>query len=322
MIRTKTSTPRASAAPDGGSAAEDQLLAAVPPRSARRELWVGLFVILGLVSGLVALFTLTDAATFRGRYYVTTIVPDAGGLRRGDPVQLRGVNVGRVRRFEIVPEGVAIRLELEGEYEVPADSRVVLRSNGLLGGMVVEIIPGTSNERLREGRVLTGVTQAGLFDAAAGIGGRAEAVLASAQALLSENTVGALSESAQQLRTLLAELSALAAEQRRQLSALSGSLLRTAAGVERVTTGPELQRAAERMDSLTQRLDEATAALNRASSSLEVVLARLERGEGTLGLLSKDDSLYHNLNRAVENLSRLTEDFQKNPRRYINLEIF
>ena len=99
-------------------------------------------------------------------------------------------------------------------------------------------------------------------------------------------------------------------------------LLRTAAGVERVTTGPELQRAAERMDSLTQRLDEATAALNRASSSLEVVLARLERGEGTLGLLSKDDSLYHNLNRAVENLSRLTEDFQKNPRRYINLEIF
>ena len=40
------------------------------------------------------------------------MVPDAGGVRRGDPVQMRGVNIGRVVGFGMVPEGVEIRLEL------------------------------------------------------------------------------------------------------------------------------------------------------------------------------------------------------------------
>ena len=50
----------------------------------------------------------TDAATFRGRYIITTFVPNAGGIRRGDPVQMRGVNIGRVTDFQMVPDGVAV----------------------------------------------------------------------------------------------------------------------------------------------------------------------------------------------------------------------
>ena len=42
---------------------------------------------------------------------VLTAVTDAGGLRRGDPVQMRGVNIGRVVGFDMAPNGVEIRLE-------------------------------------------------------------------------------------------------------------------------------------------------------------------------------------------------------------------
>ncbi|MBI2506267.1 MAG: hypothetical protein HYW07_23885, partial [Candidatus Latescibacteria bacterium] len=41
----------------------------LPPSRARdRELWVGVFVILGVTAILISLFTLTDAALFRARY--------------------------------------------------------------------------------------------------------------------------------------------------------------------------------------------------------------------------------------------------------------
>ena len=146
------------------------LLATLPSRSRRREVWTGVFVLAGVLALLTALFTLTDAATFRGRYIVTTVVADAGGIRRGDPVQMRGVNIGRVQRFQMVPDGVSIRLELEGEYTVPRDSRVILRSAGVLGGVVAEVHPGTSTERLRGKDLLPGVKEGGVFGLAGDVG--------------------------------------------------------------------------------------------------------------------------------------------------------
>src|SRR6185295_5011234 len=74
--------------------------APLPPdprqRGRDREMWVGVFVIVGILATFGLLFVLTDAATFRGRYILTTVVPNAGGIRRGDPVQMRGVIVADV----------------------------------------------------------------------------------------------------------------------------------------------------------------------------------------------------------------------------------
>jgi phospholipid/cholesterol/gamma-HCH transport system substrate-binding protein len=51
-------------------------------------------------------------------------------------------------------------------------------------------------------------------------------------------------------------------------------------------------------------------------------MGRMERGEGTLGKLSKDDSLYNNLNSAVTNLSQLTNDIRANPKKYLSVSVF
>ncbi|MBV9772798.1 MAG: MCE family protein, partial [Gemmatimonadetes bacterium] len=124
--------------------------------SSRREIQIGLFVLIGIVAVIVALLMLTDPGTFRGRINVSTAVGNAGGIRKGDPVQMRGVNIGRIRQFSIGPGGVVISLELEKEYPVPKDSHVLLKSNGLLGGMVADIAPGKSAERVEDGDVLPG----------------------------------------------------------------------------------------------------------------------------------------------------------------------
>lgn len=301
---------------------DEELLAALPPRTGRREVWVGLFVMAGILAALVALLTLTDAAMFRGRYFVYTTVENAAGIRRGDPVQMRGVNIGRVHKFEMVPGAVRVRLELERDYDVPADSRVVLRSSGILGGMVAEVVPGVSERDVGHGDVLPGATEGGPFAAAADIGSRADTVLTRVQAMLSTGTVEAIREGALELRVLLGELAGMAAEQRRELAVASRSLRASAQGIERAAAGPELERVVARLDAMTARLDEATTSLGTASRSLEQVLGRLERGEGTLGRLSVDESLYENLNQAAAAVNRLAEDIRLNPRRYIDLRVF
>lgn len=307
----------------------DELAAAMPKRPARREVTIGLFTIIGVVAVVVTLLALTDPGMFRGRVSLETVVTDAGGLRKGDPVQMRGVNIGRVQEFDIGQDSVLIHLELERDYPVPADSRVRLRSSGLLGGMVAEIIPGRSTESVRGGQRLPGMTERGLLDPGSGVGTRADTVLTRVQELLSRETVGDVGASVAELRIALAELSALVAEQRQQLSGLGTALRGTALNLERATTGPELQRAIARADSVAAVLNVTAAQLSGAGASLEAVLGRVEQGEGTLGRLSADAALYENMNEAAmefriaaRNLSALVEDIRANPRRYLNLEIF
>jgi phospholipid/cholesterol/gamma-HCH transport system substrate-binding protein len=298
-------------------------------RGRDREMWVGIFVIVGILGTLGLLFVMTDAATFRGRYIVTTHVPNAGGIRRGDPVQMRGVNIGRVQRFRMAPQGVAIRLEIEGEYDIPNDSHVELKSSGLLGGLVADIVPGDSTTVLKNGDTLAGKSEEAMMDQTNRIAAQVETVLGRVDTLIDKDTVDNVHASSADLRKLLGQLNATVSDQRRELVTLNRSLRqssegieRASAGIEKVTTAPELDRTIKRLDTLTQRIDEVTGTLDRSSKSLESVMARVDRGEGTLGKLTKDDKLYNNLNEAAVNFSKLAEDIRKQPKKYINLKIF
>jgi phospholipid/cholesterol/gamma-HCH transport system substrate-binding protein len=290
---------------------------------------VGLFVILGVGLTLTLLFTMTDAAMFRGRYIVTTHLQNAGGLRKGDPVQMRGVNIGRVQRFLISNDGVALRLEIEGEYAVPTDSRVELTSAGLLGGMVARVVPGTATTVARDGSVLEGTIPPQIMDEANTIAAQTKKVLTRAEALLSEKTVSGVEASAQELQGLLKELTATTTEQRKELKTLTASLRATSANLEKATSGPEMERAIKRLDAISQKAEVSAQSLERGSHSLEEVMGRIERGEGTFGKLSKDEALYTSLNKTVENLNgastdlrELLQDVKKNPKRYVKLSLF
>jgi phospholipid/cholesterol/gamma-HCH transport system substrate-binding protein len=295
----------------------------------RQELLAGALVLGGVLAILVALFTLTDASLFRGRYLLTTRVPDAGGIRKGDPVQMRGVNIGRVTGFSIERDGVEIRLELEGEFRVPADSRMELKSGGLLGGTVAEVVPGQSPQMLEDGGSLPGKSGMAALDGVEQLTDRAEEALSQVQAMVSPETARHVATSSAELERLLRGLSGAAVEQRRELAALTKSLRRSAAGVEGAVAGPELARAVKRLDALAARMDAVSASLERSSGSLEVVMGRIERGEGTLGRLSKDETLYLSLNAAATNVAKagrevgaLSEDLRLHPERYVKLSFF
>ena len=299
-----------------------ELSEAVTHDAKRLDVRVGIFVLLGILGVLATLFLLTDPATLRGRYLLVTRVADAGGIRRGDPVLMRGVNIGRIHAFSMTQAGrVDITMEIEGEWEIPVDSHTQLAGAGIFGGRNMVVIRGTADESAQPMDTIPGTGDAGgVIETAEALGQTAEEVLTQIRRTLDEPTVESMRSSVSDLQLLLEELRAIAAVQRDELAELTASLGRTAAGVE--TAGPALSRVVERSDSALADLSRTSATLNRAATSLEVVLARMEAGEGTLGRLSQDDSLYVSLNRMVTAFGALAEDLRENPRRYLNLELF
>jgi phospholipid/cholesterol/gamma-HCH transport system substrate-binding protein len=284
---------------------------------------VGAFVLLGIASALFALFLLTDPSTFRGRYRITTAVEDAGGIRRGDPVQMRGVNIGRVMEFAMVPEGVQIELEVDGKWDIPTDSRTRLVSGGILGGRTVEIVEGTNEAHVAGGGHIPGENLEGIFDMPAELGQNAQAVLERIQKLLAEPTLEAVQGSARELQSLLGQLSRLADEQGREIAKLTASLSRSAEGLEDAAgSGEDLASAVARADSALITVNQTSEIVLRASESLKTILQRIESGEGTLGQLSANPDLYDTLLETLESVRILTDDIRENPGRYVKIEIF
>jgi len=293
-----------------------------PALAGGREIRVGAFVLLGALAFGIVLFLMTDPATFRGRYLVVTEVTDAGGIRRGDPVQMRGVNIGRVHQFDLSSEGVVITLEIEGRWEIPDDSRTSLGSLDLLGGRIVRVVRGRSDTPIRPGDILPGESVEGVLGMADVIGDEARQTMERIRVLMADTAVTSVHASIAELEEVLSDLSEITEGQKAELSSLSASLGRSAGRVEELAMREELDRSLARADSTLARLQSASGSLAEASTSLAVILDRVERGEGTLGRLSGDETLYESLDTALEEIAELARDLRENPDRYINLRIF
>jgi phospholipid/cholesterol/gamma-HCH transport system substrate-binding protein len=269
---------------------------------------------------------MTDPATLRGRYLVVTTVDDAGGVRAGDPVQMQGVNIGRVHDFEMVGPGrVDITLEIEGEWSIPQGSRTVFGEAGLFGGRTMVIERGPSPNMVQPGDTLggEGAVGGGLLGSVDELSAQAGSVLSAMDSLLNAAMIGNVQGSARELEHLLTELSAVTREQRATIAELTETLSRAASGLETAAgAGPDVARAAARADSAMAVLTATSENIDAATASLRSVLARIDAGEGTLGRLSTDDALYVNLNEAVQSINALVQDLQANPSRYINVSIF
>ena len=61
--------------------------------------------------------------------------------------------------------------------------------------------------------------------------------------------------------------------------------------------------------------------LSSRDASFAPAIRAATRGEG-VALLLNDPGLYNDLRRVLTRVDSLTADFKKNPKRYINLEIF
>ena len=311
----------------GSSDAQTEEL--VPEHAGTRQVRIGVFVLAGVIATIYLLFLLTDPALFRGRYLVTTTVDNVMGLRGGDPVQMRGVTIGRVHDFEMASddENVVITLEVDGQWIIPQGSTTRLVSPGLMAPKTVEVLPGPGPGTIGRGGTLPGIAVKGLLDDTESLGEMGQVVLDRVTQLLSSENLDAFGGSAQGLNTLVSELSDIVDAESESLRDLIQSMKAAAEGLEEVTAaGPEvtegLTKTMARADSLMARLNATSESVEGAMASLETILGRIESGEGTLGQLWASDSLHTSLTATMESARLLLDDLRENPRRYISVSIF
>ncbi len=271
---------------------------------------------------LAAFMWMSGSRLFGNRAYDLNIdFADVVGIRDSSAVYMRGYQIGSIKDVDISREQVRVKVEIDREIRIPADSRAEIQSLNLIGEKAVVIIPGASKMSLQPGALLPGenkdlVTMAGgiLTDIRSRIrdGGLDEEI-----AGLKETLTGA--------RTLVATLNAAASRIDVESIHLQAEEL-GAAGEEaqaffRQARG-DISRIAGEGEKTMAGLRDAADGVGAASRQIEGTVADVRNGRGTLGALATDPGYAANLNRSIEQLTALIEDLRRNPKKYVKFSIF
>jgi len=109
-----------------------------------------------VLTGAIALLLLAGAVTvgikgafgaFDGGYELVGRFDAAGqGLLPGSDVKIRGVNIGEVKRIQLVDGDAEITLRIDGAEDIPEDATATIRPKTLFGEKFVDIAPGEHEE--------------------------------------------------------------------------------------------------------------------------------------------------------------------------------
>jgi phospholipid/cholesterol/gamma-HCH transport system substrate-binding protein len=279
---------------------------------------LGLLTIVATVLFFWGLFYLLGTPLFRGGTDVTVVLNNGGGLKRSDPVQLQGVMVGNVRDVRLNPAGgVVVGLRLDDGLSLPTDTRAVVRGD-VFGAHVVDLLPGSSMLRLSAGDTIRGGASPELSQIATDLSSRVESVLLSADALLSPQAVRDVHATASVLPAGAQELRAAFAE----LALASAALRRTAERVEGADTGTRLNSTLGEVEASARALTAAAGRMEESLGSFASVLGKIDNGNGTLGRLVNDTTMYSEMNQALREMRALATDIRERPSRYITVRIF
>jgi phospholipid/cholesterol/gamma-HCH transport system substrate-binding protein len=299
-----------------------------------KEAKVGL---LALVSGVVLYlgFNFLKGVDFfspNNRYFV--VYDNVDGLTVSNPVMLNGYAVGRVRNITLLPHRGnhwLVSIDVSSEIGLGDSTLAVLADSDLLGGKTIALDIRRGNRSLATGDTLIGTKEQGLTtilkEKTLPVIDALDSTMVSLNRLVREfegagtkinGTLTNLQQTSAALESTIQANQANLGQITSNFSRLSSTLADPVVGMQ-----PMLEKMNTFADSLNQmELAKAVENANQSIANLNEVLAKINDGQGSLGRLVKDDSLYSNLNRTAADLDRLFIDVRQNPRRYINFSVF
>lgn len=295
------------------------------------ELKVGIAVIVSLLILFFGIRYFQDVPLFSGSYELQTAFADANGLVNGNPVRINGVPVGAVDEIRLNTEAqrVEVLFHVENGLVIPEGSTTRLSGLAAFGTVMLDITLGPSgNPAIPEGGFVPSASADGLdqiISQAPELVGRADTLLLGATAALNEVEV-MLSNPQSDLRQMLVAIEASATslerllrlEQRRLGSALeSVDTLATTLSSFTTQNQDSLAQVIANLNSTLAQVNGNLAALETTTANLDLMLTKINQGEGTLGLLVNDPRLYNRLDSTAASLNALLLDIQRNPKRYL-----
>jgi len=312
----------------------------------QREIKIGIVFIMAtlvLIWGLMylkGLELLTPSRTFYAVY------DNVDGLVVSNPVTLNGLQIGQVNilTFDHRHNGKIIcELYIKSDFPFPKNSIARIRSSSLLGSKEVAIILGNATAPANKGDTLRSEIEASLSSEvnkqllplklkAESLINSIDSVATIVQLVLNRNTRENLVQAIDHVKDALAniahatyDIDTLVSTQRKNIAGIIVNVESISKNLkqnnEKITH--IINNLSDISDSLAKaRIPATIMQVNLAVKSLNTTLEKINKGDGSLGLLVNDQKLYLDLESAARNLNLLIEDLKANPKKYLKISVF
>jgi phospholipid/cholesterol/gamma-HCH transport system substrate-binding protein len=254
---------------------------------------------------------------------------NVGALAAGDPVAVNGVTKGKITRLDL--DRGKVLVSFDRTIDLQSDATFTVKNIGLMGERYIEISPGVEPDAFvgdppPNGRFDTGIPEVmGMMGEMIGEVRQLVSVFSTSMEgapdafRRADSTVIDLRETARMLTTLLRD-------NRERIDNASADLEASARTLRRTVDekSDQVDSTLDRVAQASERIATAAAKFDSLSDQLLELAGMVEEGEGTLGALIQDPSLYDDLKRAAAEIDALVADIRANPKKYVkvNFSIF
>jgi len=296
-----------------------------------KEAKIGVVVVLTITMFLIGINFLKGRDIFRLTNEYVVYYETINGLEENNGIYLRGFKIGQVSDIKIDPtnpKGIKVVLSIERKYQIPTGSIANQISPDVLGAKAIDIIWANSSSFYKNGDVIPGKIEIGLAEQLKPIRtkldnllNQADSILLGARRTFDKRTTDNFKQTMSNLNVISGSL----AGQNTKIDAIFSNiqLLTNRLADSRNNLSAAINNFKALSDSLSK--SKLKSAIDNADATLtetRKLLTSVNNGQGTLGKLMKNDSLYNGMKHAASDLDSLLIDLKAHPRRYVHFSVF
>lgn len=298
-------------------------------KTTSQKIRLGLFVIIGLLIFILATYLIGDKQKMFGNtVHLATSFNNVNGLQLGNNVRYSGVNVGTVRSIEMIGD-TNIRVDMIIDKEIfkhiKKNAVATIGSDGLVGSMVINILPGTGMADLVEPGYeissLNRIRTDDLLNTFSKTNKNAEQLTENLLKITNEindgdGTVGLLINDIDMAKDLKLTISYLKTSSQKTAESISNlnRLISSLNNKDNVVGVLNDTAVANSIRNIVSNLDHTSDEINKAVSNVNKTVLNIKDGKGALNYLSNDPGLVRKIDSTMTNVNeasiRLNEDLE------------
>jgi len=288
---------------------------------------VGLFVLASAGMVVIVVRTVSHDVTGKKGYTVHALLKDATGLAPRSRVAIAGIAVGSLKNIELAGGEARINVELNGDVPLYDNATIGKKNASLLGESVIVLTPGTADHpRLHDGdeihNVIEAVSTDQILQDVARIADRVKVVaeqLANAvgsaqgghnmQAIL-QNLADAtdainrtVRENRETIHETLGHLDNISANGEPQMARILENVRQITQDVKELVAANQANGQPNNLRDMVEHLDRSSRSLEDALKHIDNTTARIDEGKGTIGRLTKDETLINEVQGVAEGVN-------------------
>lgn len=286
---------------------------------------------LAIIVAVVGFRFMRDVPIFRQTLEVSAVFERGDGINRGSLVNLKGVKVGSVSRVQLTQDNqVRITMQLNEDLKLPENSVANLTSLGIVEGKSIVIEMGDSENNVEyggeiEGNYVEGVTEVLSSKGEQLAGDVSESLselnnfLRQLNATLDDDTRMTVDQTLRNADSAMKTISETLTQNQQEIDSAISAASKTMMQLDTLTTNnrPRVDSLMVSLEENINELSKVRVQLEEASTSLNEILDKINRGEGTVGKLVNDPSLYENMDQLSKELNELVKGINEDPGRYL-----